>query len=144
MCKALAYHLAGLGHLSYDGVGPAGASPGFVVEAPPEPDAMVAVLPAPGFPADDLSGYETPELQVIVRTDQNAGHQQGWQLAENIRQALTHTAALTWGAGTEHEQEVLWCEGNEPSPVSLGRDDNHRPRWSVSFQLEALLEASPL
>lgn len=142
LCKAFAYHAASLGLASYDGTGPSGATSGYVVEPPPSPDDMICVIPNEGFPVDDLSGYQTPEMQVIVRTASDAGHEQGWQLAEDIRQAFTHMAAVTWAAGTPHEQEILWCEANEPHPVRLDRDENNRPRWSVSFQINAKLEGS--
>lgn len=139
LCKALAYHLAGLGLVTYDGTGTAGP-PCFVVELPPGPDEAVVVKPQPGFPAEDLSGYEFPEVQVITRSEPGAGHEAAWQVAEDVRKALQHTASLTWGQGTEHAQDVLWCAGNEPAPVWLDRDENNRPRWSVSFQLHALME----
>lgn len=142
LSKALALHLAGLGHGRYDQTGPTGATvpAGFVVDMPDAPDLAWCVVNRPGFAAHDLSGYELPELQVIYRTSKAAGHQAGYDGAEAIRRALQHTSRITWAAGTEHEQYVLWCEANETEPVHLGPDESGRPRWSVSFQLEKLTE----
>lgn len=142
LLKALALHLAGLGHGRFDQTGPVDAPPAFVVDMPdgPDKDLCWCVYPRAGFRAQDLSGYETPELQVIYRTPAKAGHQTGWDGAERIRRALQHTSNTVWAADTEHEQEVLWCQANEPAPVHLGLDAASRRRWSVSFQLEALTE----
>ena len=140
LLKALALHLAGLGHGRYDQTGPVDAPEAFVVDMPGSPDLCWCVYPRAGFPAKDLSGYETPELQVIYRTAANAGHQTGYDAVEAIRRDLQHTARTVWAAGTEHETYVLTCEANEPAPVHLGLDAANRRRWSVSFQLEILTE----
>lgn len=142
LLKALALHLAGLGHGRFDQTGPTGVGvpKGHVVDLPNTPDLAWCVYPRAGFPARDLSGYETPEFQVIYRTAADAGHQAGYDGAEAIRRDLQHKSNVVWAAGTEHEQEVLTCEANEPAPVYLGPDATGRPRWSVSFQTELLTE----
>lgn len=137
--KALALHLASLGHGRYDQTGPVGAPTAFVVNLPDKPDLAWCVYPRAGFPAQDLTGYERPELQVIVRTPEGS-HQAGYDRAEAIRLALQHTSHVVWAASTEHEQYVLTCEANEPAPIPLGPDAAGRPRWSVSVQTEVLTE----
>ncbi|PXY20312.1 minor capsid protein [Prauserella endophytica] len=142
--KSGALHLASLGLARYDGQGPADARPAFVVDMPSTPDRCVCVIPRTGFPSTDLSGYERPELQVVLRDAVGTPWQVGHDDAEAIRLALRDTAAITWAAGTEHEQEIFSCDANEPQPFWLGPDANGRPRWSVSFQLYALImEVTP-
>ncbi|MFJ8815421.1 minor capsid protein [Amycolatopsis thermoflava] len=142
--KAAALHLASLGHARYGGQGPAAARRGFVIDMPSTPDEAVCVYPSPSFPPDDdLSGYDNPELQVVVRTAKDAGHEVGYAAAEAIRLDLRDTASVVWAAGAEHEQHIFSCDANESAPVNLGPDANGRPRWSVSFQLKTLPEVSP-
>lgn len=141
---ACALHLAELGLVRYDGRGPADARQAFVVDMPNTPDDALCVYPRAGFPSNDLSGYEWPELQIVVRTRKDAGWQAGWDAAEAIRLALRDTANVTWAAGTPHEQHILSCDTNEPAPFRLGPDEVGRPRWSVSVQLHALImEVTP-
>lgn len=141
--KALAYHLASLGLARYDTAGPSGAAQAYVIDMPDTPHTALCIAPRPSFPPDnDLSGYDWPELGVVIRTDKTAGHQAGWDLAEAIRRALKDTAHITWAAGSEHEQHVFSCDANESAPLAL-EPSNGRPRWSVSFQIHALQEVSP-
>jgi len=142
LVKALALHLAGLGHGRYDQTGPVDAPKAFVVSMPDQPDLAWCVVGQKGFPTRDLSGYELPEFKVIYRTSKVAGHQPGYDGAERIRRDLQHTFRIVWAAGTEHEQYVLWCEANEPEPVHLGPDAVGRPQWSVSVQTELTKEAA--
>lgn len=137
--KALALHLAGLNLVSYDGSGPTGVPPCFVESMPDDPDFAVCVYSRTGFPSQDLSGYESPELQVIVRGA--VGPSEPAQvLAERIRRANRQTSRITWAPGTAHEAPLLTCDANESRPVPLGPDGRGRLRWSVSFQLHLLTE----
>lgn len=139
LSKALALHLASLGLVRYDGTGPVDAWPCFVENQPDTPDNAVCVYSRTGFPATDLSGYETPELQVVVCG--SVGPAEPAQvLAERIRRANRQTSNVTWAAGTQHESPILTCDANEPRPVHLGADQKGRLRWSVSFQLYLLTE----
>jgi hypothetical protein len=142
LSKALALHLASLGHCRYGETGPLDAPAGWVVDMPNEPHLALCIYPRAGFPGVDLSGYVRPELQVIVRTPQGSGHQAGYDRAEAIRRDLDRTCRITWAPGTEHEQYVLTCDANEPEPLYLGLDPVGRPRWSVSVQTELTKEAA--
>lgn len=141
---ALAHHLATLGLVRWPPTAAGTAVPCYVEELPDSPDLAVAVITRPSFPAADLSGYELPELQVVVRhsVDNEAGrHRPGWTLAEQIRTALHRNEIhepSTWAAGTEDELHVLTCTASSSAPVSLGPDQAGRPRWSNNFQLEAI------
>jgi hypothetical protein len=141
--KALALHIASLGHGHYDQTGDVDTPKGHVLDLPDKPDLAWCVYPRAGFPARDLSGYVRPELQVIYRTAAAAGHQAGYDGAEAIRRDLDRTCRVVWAAGTEHEQYVLTCDANEPEPVYLGPDAVGRPRWSVSVQTELTKEVTP-
>ena len=145
LSKAFALHLASLDLVRYDETGPTGAPPCYVETMPDgasTPDYAVCVYSRNGFPSRDLSGYETPELQVVYRTAANAGHQAGYDGAEAIRRVLNRTANVAWAAGTPHEQYVLTCDTNEPEPVYLGPDAAGRPRWSLSVQTELTKEVT--
>lgn len=139
LSAACARKLATLGLARYLGTGPAGALPGYVEDMPPAPDAALCVYGLPGFaPNEPTIAYVTPEVQVIVRHpgDDTGQARPGWTLAEQVRRALHGTGRQVWAAGSVDELHVLWCNANSSAPVSLGPDDDHRPRWSVSFQLE--------
>ena len=140
--KALALHLASLGHGRYDQTGPVDAPEGFVVSMPDTPDLAWCVYAQKGFPALDLSGYVRPELKVVLRLAKGSGHQAGYDRVEAIRRDLDRTHQITWAAGTEHEQYVLTCDANEPEPVYLGPDPTGRPLWSVSVQTELTKEVA--
>ncbi|WP_240519331.1 minor capsid protein [Amycolatopsis antarctica] len=138
--KTLALHLASLGLVRYPPGAPGDVPPCHVVDMPDKPATAVCVYPRTSFPPDDdLSGYEWPELQVIVRTATDAGHEAGWVLAERIRLALRDTAEVTWAAGTAHVRHVFTCDANESSPLELEPQAGRR-RWSVSFQIHLLTE----
>lgn len=136
---ALALHLHGLGLVRYPPDAGGDGVPCFVVETPSTPDACVLVRPRPGFPSGDLSGYELAEQQIIVRSVADSGYQAGYDQAKAIRDALHNTGETVWAVGTEHEASIAWCDASDSEPVWLGRDDQDRPRWSVSFQTEALI-----
>ena len=137
----LALHVHGLGLVRYppDAGGDPGVPPGFIVELPSTPDFAVAFQPRPGFPPDDDSGYELAEEKIIVRTPADAGYLVGHDLAKSIRDSLNGTGETTWASGTEYETPIAWCNANEDKPVWLGRDEQDRPRWSVSIQTLALI-----
>ena len=139
LSAALAWHLASLELVRYPPAGSGVAWPGYVESLPDAPDEAVVILSRAGFPSLDLSGYETPELQVIVRGA--AGPvRPARTLAERIRRALHDTDTVTWADGTPDVAPIFTCVANEPSPLSLGFDPNGRPQWSVSFQITHLTE----
>ncbi|WP_245381292.1 minor capsid protein [Kibdelosporangium banguiense] len=138
---ALALHVHGLGLVRYppDAGGDPALPPGFIVDMPSTPDACVLFKPRPGFSNDDLSGYELAEQQIIVRTLADAGYRVGYDQAKAIRDALHNTGQTVWAPGTEHEVSIAWCDASDSEPVWLGRDEQDRPKWSVSIQTEALI-----
>ena len=139
LSKALALHLASLGLVRYDETGPIDAPPCYVENMPDTPDFAVCVYSRAGFPSTDLSGYESPELQVAVRGALGPAGP-AHTLAEQIRRANRQTSRVTWAPGTDHAAPLLTCDANEPHPVPLGADVKGRLKWSVSFQLHLLTE----
>lgn len=140
LSKALALHLAGLGLVRYPPTAPGTATPCYIEDAPSTPDTIVVIRSEQGFPATDLSGYELPELRVLIRTATDTGVQSGYDTAETIRRALKDTSQLVWAPGTEHEADILTCDAGEPAPIPEGKDPSGRPVWSVSFQINTLTE----
>ncbi|HEU5475713.1 MAG TPA: minor capsid protein [Actinophytocola sp.] len=136
---AAAHRLADLGLVKYPPNGAGSGVPCFVETLPATPDDAVCIRTRPGFPTQDLSGYETPEFQVERRAAVGTGNT-GARHAEEIRRALQHKDTETWAPSTPDELSVLWCEANETSPVPLGADQTGRLSWSVSFQIETLTE----
>jgi hypothetical protein len=139
LSKALALHLASLDLVRYDETGPTGAPACFVENMPDTPDLAACIYSRNGFPGTDLSGYEKPELQAVVRGALGPA-EPAQVLAERIRRALRDTARVTWAPGTAHASPIFTCDVNEPRPVPLGADQKGRLRWSVSFQLHLLTE----
>lgn len=145
---ALAQHLASLGLVVFPPDPAADAPSAYVEDMPDQPDNAVGVFSRAGFPSPDLSGYEFPEVQVIVRIPRDTAARAGRSLAEQIRRALSRTTGASdnqvWGLSTQDEVEILTCEAGEPSPLPLGPDPSGRPRWSTTYQLETLTtEAAP-
>ncbi|GAB3472035.1 minor capsid protein [Actinophytocola sediminis] len=138
LSRALALHLVSLA-LVRDPLDEGELPPCFVESMPDSPHAAVCVYSRAGFPAVDLSGYESPELQVVTRAALGPS-EPAQVLAERIRRALKDTDTVTWAPGTEHAAPILTCDANEPRPVPLGADQKGRLRWSVSFQTELLTE----
>lgn len=140
---ALAHHLAALGLVRWPPTAAGTAPQCYVEELPDDPGFAVGVFTRPSFPAPDLSGYELPELQVVVRhpaDNPDGRHRPGWTLAEQIRTALHRNETYepsTWAAGTDDALDVLWCTASSSAPVALGPDQAGRPRWSVILQIEA-------
>lgn len=99
---------------------------------PPAPDVCLTVSGRPGISTSDRPA-DRPGLQLIVRADPY-DHDGGHALAAALLDHFTVDQA-TFGAGTDHAQYVEGCTPSQSEPIPLGRDDNHRPRWSLNFLL---------
>jgi hypothetical protein len=141
LTAALAIHLASLGLVKYPPIGAGSGVPCYIEVQPSTPDTCVTILSRAGFPSPDLSGYETPELQAIVRASAADGPNIGQRLAERIRRAIarepgTALYPAAWAYGTAEQASVLRADAITPSPLALGADPTGRLRWSVSWQIE--------
>ncbi|ACU35584.1 minor capsid protein [Actinosynnema mirum] len=140
LSKALALHLAEAGLVRFPPASPGAGVPCYVEDFPVRdaPDALVLVRLEQGFPSTDLSGYDTPELRVLVRTAATAGWSAGYELAARIRRAVVGARQQTWAAGTDDEVVVLACDANDAGPVREGTDPAGRPVWAVSITINCL------
>ncbi|GAB2964491.1 hypothetical protein GCM10027184_10460 [Saccharothrix stipae] len=143
LSKALALHLHALGLVRYPPNAAGTAVPCYVEDFPLDtaPDDLVLIRSQQGFPSLDVSGYESPELEIMRRTSASAGVQAGYDGAEALRRAVDGTGEVTWAAGTEHEVDVARCDANEARPTRKGSDPKGRPVWSCSVTVDCL-EAS--
>lgn len=98
---------------------------------PATPDVCLTVAGRPGIASSDRPA-DRPGLQLIVRADPY-DHEGGQALAAELLDHFT-TDLSTWGTG-DHAQYVEGCTPSQSEPIPLGRDDNHRPRWSLNFLL---------
>lgn len=101
------------------------------------PDELVLIRTLPGSRATDISGYESPEFEVMRRTATTAGIQAGADGAEALRRGVKDDAELTWAAGTEHEVHVAMCDA-DATATRKGVDPKGRPVWSFSVQIHAV------
>lgn len=143
---AFARQCAALGLVTYGGTGTGVQA--YVEDMPPTPAEAVLIKTAPSFAREYPNiPYRRPELQVVVRHPgvEGARSRPGYQLATDLLEAFDAVYGAVWAASTQDETHVLWCHAASSTPVPLGPDADHHPRWSVSFQMETLIqEVSPL
>lgn len=105
----------------------------FLDWEPAGPDVCVTISGRPGLPEESfkLPGGQ-PGLQIIVR---GAPYQErtGRQLAFAIYSELDRLDGVTLDEGGADEVYVVGCTASQSEPTPIGRDDNHRPRWSLNF-----------
>lgn len=103
----------------------------FLEELPQSPDAAIALFSTGGPQASGKHGYDSPVVNVHVR---GAANDVIGALAKAtaIYDALhgLHSMALPGGI------RVINCLGLQSGPITIGRDQNDRPRYSLNFQLE--------
>ena len=136
LTAALATHLdtIGLGVHGRDGADV------FLEDLPHTPENAVGVYAQPGR---KVGRFRRPGVQIIVRADGTGGRARaGYERAQDILEALDGTSHLAWGDGSGDAVRVAWCEALQAQPLSLGDDDNGRPRWSVRFDVELAGEVS--
>lgn len=130
---AICRHLHAQGLVTFDAEG----ADCFLETAPREPVNAVAVSARPGSEASGGHGYDAPGFQVIVRADGDTGQaREGYERAAAIRDELHGVSAAPLGTGSVDETHFVSIHAESSAPVSLGRDDANRHRWSVSYRCE--------
>jgi len=102
----------------------------FIGREPVTPKECVTIYDTPGFPPYlglTDTGYEYPSIQIRVR---NTGYVNGWNLINNIKDALHGKSHETWN---DTLYTVIYCSSG---PALLDWDDNGLPRFIVNFNLQ--------
>ena len=103
----------------------------FIGKEPSEPDNCVTIYDTPGMPPglglDKDDKYQYPSLQIRVR---NNSYVTGWNLANDIMDALHGRAHETWN-GTYYM--LIACSSG---PALLDWDDHNRARFIINFDIE--------
>ena len=103
----------------------------FIGKEPSEPDNCVTIYDTPGMPPglglDKDDKYQYPSIQVRVR---NNSYVTGWNLANDIMDALHGRAHETWNSTY---YMLISCSSG---PALLDWDDHNRARFIINFELE--------
>jgi hypothetical protein len=124
-------------YLSYEGFGTyseTGDSTIFLVSMPDSPDEAIMVTPTGGYVSDVKTPYDDVTLQIIVRgtTDPVPAMQRAQAIYDALHgfpQGVAAKSFVTDGA------LIIGCEGLQPSPVSMGTDENGRHEYSLNFHI---------
>lgn len=101
----------------------------FIENLPPDPDTALAVYSKAGPPADARLGYDEPGIQIVARS-------------ADPRVAAASLAAIydqLHGLVNTELPDGTWlvsCLGQASSPTPLGRDQNGRHEFSLTFACE--------
>ena len=95
---------------------------------PPSPDQIVAVTEYGGDVPQHRAGLERHSVQVRVR-----GLPSGAQAAATKMDAVR--TILAYHDRTDDSTDVLECVPRASGMLSMGRDDNERPEFSVNFEV---------
>jgi hypothetical protein len=119
-------------YLATGGIGVKGTNL-FYSFVPPEPHALVAVIPTPGWPRDRYSGTTHPTFQIRIR-------------AETFAAAETKAAAIAalFRSGAYPKNNFLIGTAyvfladflQEPTSAYIGEDANGRPEFSLNLRLD--------
>jgi hypothetical protein len=105
--------------------------PVFVGKEPMEPSNTITVFETPGAPPqltfDRDEIYEYPSVQVRVRS---ASYLQGWEQANEIKNALHGRANESWGSNF---YTLVRCANG---PYLLDYDKNQRVRFIINFDCQ--------
>lgn len=103
----------------------------FIGKEHPQPDSCVTIYDTPGMGPDlgldKDEKYQHPSIQIRVR---NNSYLAGWDLANDIMDALHGRAHETWN-GTYYT--VITCTSG---PALLDWDDHNRARFIVNFEVQ--------
>jgi hypothetical protein len=112
----------------------------FLESLPPAPVDAVGVFTLPRA-GDDLERWGRAGFQLIVRSEGGSGDARaGYDRASDLRAILHGLRHETLAPGTPDELRVVSCVAETRTPVGLGRDAEQRHRWSVSFDLQIMLD----
>jgi hypothetical protein len=102
----------------------------FVGKEPTKPADCVTIYDTFGIPMQlnlETQGYEYPSIQIRVR---NTSYENGWAIAEEIKNLLHGRAQQTWN-GTLYS--VIYCYSG---PTFLDWDDSGRVHFVINFNLQ--------
>lgn len=109
----------------------------FVDYLPSQPDRVVCVYTRTGPEASSKLPYDPAEFQVVVRSE--AGGVWATDMGDLIYKALHSLRYVTLPDGTF----LVYCLARHSSPFRLDDDMNGRPRYSVDYRTEVLVEERP-
>lgn len=120
-------HLNDAGLVDFDPDGVTGDA--FSDRMPPEPNEAVALTPYGGSEPDSKLPYDSPNLQVRTRAedDPRVARTRAWA----IYNQLNGLAGTTLPDGTW----LVLCTANQ-TPQTMGQDTLGRPEYVVNFSLE--------
>lgn len=102
---------------------------------PDSPHRALCFYERPGPPPDSVDPWSYPQLQVMAR-DEAGSARPAHDVLQDIVDALHGTRNVVWAAGTLDETFVAACDALTSGIVPLGRDQQGRSQFTVSFQLE--------
>ena len=103
----------------------------FFSRTPEVPDELVYVNTIGGVRPDPKLPYRTGTVQFIVRGDR-IDARPSYDLASEI---LSNLHGL-WNETLPEGTYLVSCLAQTGEPVSMGRDDNDRYEWSITFDAE--------
>lgn len=103
----------------------------YIEKLPQQPDQAIGLFLTGGPASSRKHGYDMPVLNVQVRGNPNAPGA-AVELAWGVYSALHALHSVTLEDGTR----IIDCAGVQSGPVSIGLDENERPRYSLNFQME--------
>ena len=92
------------------------------------PDQMIAITPTGGGFQEANAGYDQPTFQILIRGKSTGGAEVETKVAAVITALDQFIGVLSTGTNADYvdiqkQGDILW----------LGRDENHRPLFSVNF-----------
>lgn len=130
VAKEIAQHLAGQALVTYDEE--AFDADCFLFEMPSEPDEAVMLRVDAGTAPDAKLGYDSPDLQLIVRGAVDGDIAPLIERGYALYGALQGLNSLELPGGTW----LVSCFGYQSGPVYMRKDENRRHELSINFRLE--------
>lgn len=124
--KLLAEYLEGKGLGTFDEDGNAGDI--FIDTLPEEPDECISLFSSISPQADSKLGYDFPVIQVITRANHPLT---AFSRGRDVYNALHGLTKADFGG-----VHVVSCIARQSSPQSLGKDDNRRAEYSLSYEFD--------
>ena len=93
------------------------------------PDQMIGIIPTGGGPQNATAGFDRPNFQVLIRGKSTGGSEVETKVAAVVTALDQFSGVLSTGTNADYvdiqkQGDILW----------VGRDENHRPLYSVNFQ----------
>ncbi len=105
----------------------------FVDKLPSEPDRCIAVYTQGGVEADSKLPYDSPAIQIVIRSDASPlWALDTWQALYRRLHGLRHVELVAGGT------LLIYALVAQASPIRLGTDDNDRHQYSLNLRTEVL------